>query len=450
MTGFLNTIDSTGKMPPSYILPSMPSMQDIQSGSVGQPATSPSTTAQTPTSPFGGQGQTGPMAPAGSTGPVSAAQRGEQGIMGGTGQPVLPQGIDFGALAQRTPTTPVVPSTTPPATQTPAVTPTPAGTPAVGGGVTVTNPATGQQVTLPAGIDFAWLASQVPADWETAAREMFPYWYDAFKNDPEMQKFIEKIMTGPEMSDDMLLAELQKTNWWRNTNSTARAWLELETTDPATANNRITNTVAALREQALSRGLSVSDAALNEAALNINKYGFSTTVALQHLAMKTLGESGGPSQLVRGYYGQEVKRIAAGYGVPLSDITLNKWVADIATGNQNTDSFEAYVRDISKNLYPSLSSGFDRGLTFNQMTDPYAQVASNILEIPDTQVDFTDPKWAAAFTMKDDKGQQVQMSFGEWADYLRTTPSFGYEYTDSARNKAYDVVDRLAKMFGAG
>jgi len=51
--------------------------------------------------------------------------------------------------------------------------------------------------------------------------------------------------------------------------------------------------------------------------------------------------------------------------------------------------------------------------------------------------------------MKDDKGNPMQMSFGEWADYLRTDPSFGWEYTDDAKNRAYTVVNRLGELFGA-
>jgi hypothetical protein len=154
--------------------------------------------------------------------------------------------------------------------------------------------------------------------------------------------------------------------------------------------------------------------------------------------------------LVQGFYGQQVRQRASQFGVPLSDTTLTEWVGKIATGNQTLASFDAYALDLAKNLYPSLSKGLDQGLSFSQLTNPYAQVASRILEIPGDSVDFTDPKWAAAFTMRNQKGEQQQMSFGEWADYLRTTPSFGYEYTDEAVSKAYNVVSDLARAFGAG
>lgn len=305
-------------------------------------------------------------------------------------------------------------------------------------------------IYIPPGIDYAAIgaAMQVPANWEKAAREMFGVWYDVFKNDPEMSAFLQRLMREPEMSDAMFQAELQKTNWWRTTNATARDFARRQVEDPATLNSEIMDRTSVLRQAALDRGLAVDDRSLNDAALKMVQFGFSQQTALNHLAQLTLGTATGPSSLVQGFFGQSVRELAANYGVPLSDATLMKWTGDIATGNQSLNSFEAYARDLAKNLYPSLSNGYDRGLSFTQMTSPYAQVASRILDIPDSQIDFTDPKWAAAFTKRDEKGGQVQMTYGEWADYLRTTPSFGYEYTDEAISKAYNVVNDLAELFG--
>lgn len=364
--------------------------------------------------------------------------------------------------------------TTPPSTTTPVgVTPSGGGMGAQPTGPSYTEPATGvtyqpgQQIGgedrvlpnggavvdgiyIPPGIDYAAIGAtmQIPADWEKAAREMFGVWYDVFKDDPEMSAFIQRLMREPEMSDEMFMAELQKTNWWRTTNATARDYARRQIEDPATLGTEIQNQKAQLRQLALDRGFTVNEAALDDAALKMVQFGFSQQIALNHLGQLTLEAAQGPSGLVRGYYGQSIREISAQFGVPLSETTLTKWAGDLATGNQTLASFEAYARDLAKNLYPTLTGGFDRGLSFGQMTDPYAQVASRILEIPATQVDFTDPKWAQAFTMKNEKGEQVPMSFGEWSDYLRTNPSFGYEYTDEAVNKAYSVVNQLAELFG--
>ena len=413
------------------------------------------------------QGAPGPAVPATPAAPVQPVAPAQAGLVANV---TLPEGIDFGALAgnkpagenvvqtvfgpqgQRPAATPTEQLTTPVAEQ-PATVTTPAagGQPAADGSVTGTLPS-GETVTLPAGIDFAWLASQTPTtppDWEKAAIELYGGYYEVIKNIPELRQLIGEAMSGG-WSDDKFQYQLEQTTWWRTTTASARAWEEQKTRDPATLQTQVDNRVADLRNQSLTLGLRIDDASLSRLAEDSLKFGWSEEVLTNAVGMEALRSQSGVSQLRQGYYGQTVKAIASNYGIPLSDTVANQWISKLATGQENEASFQAYVRDLSKNLYPSLSGGFDRGLTFQQMTDPYAQVASNILEIPSSQVDFTDPKWAAAFTIKDDKGVQSQMSFGEWADYLRTTPSFGYEFTDSARNKAYQVANDLARMFGAG
>jgi hypothetical protein len=460
---------------------------------IEQAAARPATGGQAaqPGVEYGGMPGTGQTLPPtmGSSGPVSAGMRGEQGINQGTGTPssfVPPQeqpAPERPASQTTTPATNVTPGTSvsTPGTQTQTTgmgMGTQPGVQAPTPGPSFTDPATnktyqpGEQiggedralpnggavvngVYIPPGIDYTALGQamqqagiQLPAEWEKAAREMFGSWYDVFKDDPEMSAFLRRLMNQPEMSDAMFLAELQKTNWWKNTNASAREFARRQVEDPATLNQEIANKVAELRQLALDRGFAVDDKSLNDAALKSIQFGFSQQAVLNHLGQLTLGTAQGPSSLVQGYYGQSIRQTAAQFGVPLSDSTLTKWTSDIATGNQTLASFEAYARDLAKNLYPSLSGGFDRGLTFSAMTDPYAQVASQILEIPTSQIDFTDPKWAAAFTMRGDKGEQMQMSYGEWADYLRTTDAFGYEYTDQAVNKAYTIVNDLAELFG--
>jgi hypothetical protein len=462
LTGFLNTIDSTGKLPPSYVLPPIPTPQQIQTTS---PVSASGTMAGGRPSAGAANVPSG-LIPSPSTGPVSAAARGEQGVLA-PGQPIaatdqgavqLPAGIDFGALAEGASRATPAPAVTPPAAGQPATTtpPAAAGTPATATPTTTPAPAggavTANGVTLPAGIDFAWLASQTPttpADWEQAAVELYGGYYEIIKNIPELRGLIGRAMES-KWSQDKLQYELEQTTWWKTTTASARAWEEQKVRDPATLQSQIDARIATIKDSALTLGLRLPDTSLARLAEDSLKFGWTEQLLNNAVGMEALKSTGGVSELRQGFYGQSVRSIANQYGVPVSDTFVNQWVAKIATGEENQASYQAYISGLAKNLYPSLSSGLDRGLTFAQMTDPYAQMASNILEIPSSQVDFTDPKWAAAFTMKDSKGQQMQMSYGEWADYLRSTPSFGYEYTDGARNKAYDVVDRLAKMFGAG
>lgn len=418
----------------------------------------------------------GPQPAAGGTNRVTSQPPSATATAGTTGGGAAPTpgvaygGMPAGTTAATTTTEAAFPAATPTSTTAPSApttrtttagvagtggTPAAIGQPAPPagqqpGGAWVTDPATGQQYYLPPNIDFAWLATQVPEDWKIAARKMLGPIFDAYMADPELAKFVERMMQpGVEYDDKRFMAELMQTQWWTSRNQTQRDWFLFSAKDSTEAEHQISKKMQELKALALDRGLTVEDGKLRDAALIVLRDGMETQSALNWLGEQTVASTAGSTQLLAGYYGQQARQYAADYGIPISDITLQKWVGDIATGNQSLNSFKAWAKETAKNMYPALASGFDRGLSFNQMTSSYAQWASNLLEIPSESIDFTDPKWAAAFTMRNDKGEQTQMSYGEWNDYLRTNPAFGYEYTSQANDKAYQVVNELARMFGA-
>ena len=288
----------------------------------------------------------------------------------------------------------------------------------------------------------------VPTDWEAAAAEIYGGYYAIVKNIPEIKNLLlSAVQNG--WSDNKFDYELKQTNWWKTTTSSAREWEVSRQLDPASAQTQIDNRVANIRQKALTKNLRLDDTTLAKLAEDSIKFGWTEQVLDTAISSEALKTTTGVSELRQGFIGQNIRTTANAYGLPLSGTSFNEWVGKIATGQENEASFQAWALETSKNLYPSLAASFDRGLTFKQVTDPYAQAASRILEIPTSQIDFTDPKWAQAFTARDDKGQQMQMSFGEWNDYLRTNPAFGYEYTDGAKERAFTVVNRLAELFGA-
>lgn len=314
-------------------------------------------------------------------------------------------------------------------------------------GAYVTDPATGQQVYLPPNIDFAALAAAVPPDWEAAAAEIYGGYYAIIKTNTEIRELLLEAVKN-KWGPDKFLYELRQTEWYQNTDAAAREW-ELQTglEGAETTRGKIADQAQKIRETSLNMGLRLSDSVLNKIAEDSLK--FKWTPQEVNTAIVDEANRGGGSPLSQGYFGQTVRTTASQYGIRLSDTTASDWSNRLATGRETLQSLEDYLLNTSKALYPALSSGFDRGLSFSDMTDPYAQLASRILEIPATQVDFTDPKWAKAMTKTNDKGEQSLMSYGEYADYLRSTPTFGWEYTDDAKNRAFTVANRLAELFGA-
>lgn len=462
---YLKQLEKTMRVDPAFVVPSIPSFDQIDTSS---PA------AEGPFQPSPGQGAFGQVtgttppgvaAPAAApgaaptTGALTAAQRGEQ-VMGVPSRlPSLEQ-INAARANQNLPPLELVngkyrevgSKKEVPASEVAASTgATPTGTTTVPGGGTGGQAVGGTPTGAvpPAGAaPGAPAAPAVPSAWEQAAREQFGAYYEVVKNIPEVMRIIERDMTVG-LSDAQFQAELEKTTWWRTTTASARAWEEDKARDPATVQTRVDNQLAALRDTSLRLGLRLRDDVLAKLAEDSLKFGWSNNVIQNAIGSEALKSAGGVSDLRRGYIGQTLRATAGSYGVPLSDVTFNEWVGKIATGQENEASFQAYALDLAKNLYPSLAASLDKGISFRAITDPYRQAASRILEVNPETIDFADPKWAQAFTARDDKGQQMMMTYGEWNDYLRTNPTFGYEYTDGAKERAFTVANRLAELFGA-
>ena len=418
-------------------------------GAVPQPAVVPSQVAQTGPVPVGQREQMAPTVPTTPSRMPTLDEVNKQRTAQGLRALVVRNGrVVDPTTGQEVPNV----STTAPgqgAVVTPTVPGGGTGGAAVGGTPTGTvPPAAGTQLVGSNG-----QVALIPPSWEEAARMEAGAWWDIFKDNEEMRKFIADWMARPMVPGADPFGEafdlaLRKTNWWRTTSATVRSWTELEASDPATASARLEANISVLKKLAMDRGLSTDEALLRKAGLDVSKFGLSPEVALNNLASGMLQTSTGASELRQGFYGQSVRQLANKYGISLSDSAITNNAGQVATGQQTLASLEAQFREQAKIMYPSLAGGLDRGLSFQDMASPYARYASNILEIPEEQIDFTDPKWSAAFNTRDDKGNLSQMSFSEWADYLRKDPQFGWEYTDNAKSQVYDIALQIGRMFG--
>lgn len=290
----------------------------------------------------------------------------------------------------------------------------------------------------------------VTEDWEKAIAELYPAYYGIIQNNPEIKALIEESLGPPRWSEQKFQAALYNTNWWQTSSESARLWELLKGQDPAEANRRVEEQIASITASVNFYGVSLTETQVRQLAEDSLQFGFSPQEISNAIGMKAIeGGPEGMSSLTEGYYGQEMRRRLSNYGVTLSDTTFNRYLNEIAVGSKSLDSFQDYALSLAKTLYPALADRFDAGDTFDNLVDPYRQQASRILEIEDNSIDFTDPQWQQAVTYVDPgSNEQRLMSTREWGDYLRKTPSFGYEYTTGAKEKAYQTANRLADMFG--
>lgn len=289
--------------------------------------------------------------------------------------------------------------------------------------------------------------TETPVDWEAAAQEQYGAYYAIIKGVPELSELIKNAVS-QKWSNTKFTYELQQTNWYKTTSASTRTWDTNKQLDPASAQQQIDNRSATIRETALNLGVSLDDATINKLSEDSLRGSWDAQVLNNAIGAEATKTTGGMSQLRTGFMGQQLKQTAADYGIQLSDQTFNMWVDKIARGQENAKSFQQYALNTAKALFPSITAQLDQGLTFQQITDPYKQTAARTLEINPDTIDFTDPKWSKAITFTTDKGEQRPMNSNEWGNYLRSERSLGYEYTNEARSRAYQVTSGLANLFG--
>jgi hypothetical protein len=286
-----------------------------------------------------------------------------------------------------------------------------------------------------------------PVDWKQAAKEQYGGYFAIIEAVPEISDLIQKAVQG-DWSDAKFEYELRQTNWFKTNTASARQWDTLKQTDPATAQQQIDTQTNSIRNIANTLGLSFDDATIVKLAENSLRGNWDEQTLQNAVGAEAVKTAGGMSQLSTGFIGQQLKETASNYGITLSEQTFNGWINNIATGKDNIQSFNNYALNTAKTLYPGISAQLDAGQTFQQITDPYRQTAARILEINPETIDFTDPKWAQAVTFTTDRGEARPMNYNEWGKYLRNERGFGYEFTSEAKQRAFEVTNQLANLFG--
>lgn len=137
-----------------------------------------------------------------------------------------------------------------------------------------------------------------------------------------------------------------------------------------------------------------------------------------------------------------LKRIGTQFLTSFNDQT----VEDALVGDMTADDLLRKSRDIAKAMYPHLKDSIDAGVTLEDLSANYKQIAARTLELDPSQVDMG-LKFNEALNYT--KGGQARMlSLGEWETELRTNDKYRYRFTKQANQDATDIGLSIARAFG--
>lgn len=273
----------------------------------------------------------------------------------------------------------------------------------------------------------------------------------AYLDNPEIGPII-KTATDQGWTASKLQQEIEPTNWWRTTQSSARVWDARVARDPETTGAEKRKKGVDIWDTTIAMGLDLSPAQRQSLVDRLSgeslRYDWSQTQLTNAIVSEIDFTKALTGQA--GTTGGQLKQIASQYLIPVSDQTIGNWTRQILSGELDAGAFTSWAKEQAKSLFPNLGNAIDAGVTVAQYTDPYKQVASQMLGIAPDSIDMKDQKWRAALQQVDPKtGNRVAMSLNEWEQELRKNPVYGYTDTNKYKEEASTLSQALLHKFGA-
>lgn len=248
-------------------------------------------------------------------------------------------------------------------------------------------------------------------------------------------------------TEQKLFTSLRNTNWFKSRTDKQRQWDQQIALDPKSKEDDIAQRSIDIQEVVAQYGETLAPEQVRELAIESLRSGWTEQQMFRGIASEAMKNPASGGGVRFGIVGRGIRELASKFAVPISEQTADEWASKVASGQVVQADYENWLRSQAKGLYPSLAAEIDRGLDVKTLTDPFAQVAQSTLGITAEQINFADPKWNAALNFDDGKGRRM-MTLYEWGRHLRTEEQYGYDRTPEATNKAYEMVDRLGRMFG--
>ena len=256
-----------------------------------------------------------------------------------------------------------------------------------------------------------------------------------------------------------------QTDWYNNTEPELKEWQRIwyaeggegfQTFAESNANQRalLDDKMDTISREAERLGLDLDQEALWKLAYEAQSMGFDT-YEMREQFTRTVDEGGkylqklfdsdeGRFEATR----NDIRDDAGQYMTTWTDAALDDAAKRVYLGQTSIEEIEAGMRNQAKADNPALASLIDQGYTPRMYFASYGKQAEDLLE---RKVNFlggdrglydqlTGTEWST-------DGMARPMTRAEFGRTLRSTPE--WQYTDNARDSAYDAASQIARMFGA-
>lgn len=203
-----------------------------------------------------------------------------------------------------------------------------------------------------------------------------------FGSDPELTRLIKDATNG-QWSTQKFQAKFMATQWYRARDASVRQWMDLQTRDPATARQKISDKKIELSDNLTQLGIAPDDATLTSLATNALQYTWTSQQTKDVLS--SMVNFHAPLQGTPRAIQMQISSMANDYGMKPTDAQLADWTSGMLSDKYTEDNLKSVMTDFAKSKYPGMNTYLDMGMSVKQVAQPYLQSYANLLEVnPDT------------------------------------------------------------------
>lgn len=267
--------------------------------------------------------------------------------------------------------------------------------------------------------------------------------FDAF---PELKDLLQQAVSG-QWTPDKFSAKFKNTDWWKSRpDANRKAWIQ-QYTDPATADRTWRQTLTHAQVLAGQMGANSSDTEMvGWLATKMMWYGWSDEEANNYLGRVVQFGKGNMTGGKAGQVEDELNAYAYSMGVQNSDAWTRDAVTQIASGVKTSQEYKNQILYQSIAAFPQFQKQLEGGATLESLAQPYTQSMSQILEIPQGQINMFDPTIRKAMGYRNTQGQAETMPLWDFQNQLRQDPRWAK--TQNAQDAAMGTAHKVLQDFG--
>jgi len=251
---------------------------------------------------------------------------------------------------------------------------------------------------------------------------------DLIKQFPELKKVFDLWKAGNTTDAEL---EYYKTTYYKNLTSNAQTRQKKKASQPGVYAQELEAYKLEQKKRLTARGITVSDATLEDAYLK----GLSDTQVDLNALIAAKGKPIGGSTLGSV---QSLKEYADAFGMSYSQKSLDAWSQGIFSGTTTADDIQAQIRRDASSAFPVYADQINKGTSVEALTSAYKSSMANILEIDADSITFNDPTLRRALQYIGPDGKPAVKPIWQFETELRQDPR--WEKTDGARK----TVDSLS------